>query len=177
MLHRGEPVELIAGEVVPREMSRPAHGRVQAKVSGTLDPFHRKPGGPRGPGGWWIMTEVEVHYARSGEVFRHDVVGFRRDRHDACPTEFPVKARPDWVCEVLSTSTARFDVVKKQRTLHAHEVPHYWLADPEGETFVVYRHGAEGYLNVLSAGPGEIVRAEPFDAIEIDVGELLGRDS
>jgi Uma2 family endonuclease len=208
-LHAGESIELIDGEVVPRELSRPAHGRVQIKVGAMLDPFHRRTGGPRGPGGWWLMTEVEVLYPHTGEVFRHDVVGFRRDRLAECPTAFPASDsagvlatqvaegsgasprtaaaedasrrnfgahsdRPDWACEVLSRSTARFDLVKKQRTLHAHGVPHYWLIDPEQQTLIVYRHGADGYVNVLSAEPGETVRAEPFDAIELDVAELLG---
>ena len=75
---------------------------------------------------------------------------------------------------MLSRSTARYDVVKKQRTLHRHGVPYYWLIDPEHQTLVVYRHGPDGYVNLLSAGPGDVVRAEPFDAIEIEVAELLG---
>ena len=123
------------------------------------------------------MTEVEVLYAATDEIFRHDVVGFRRDRLAECPSAFPARDRPDWACEILSRSTARYDVVKKQRTLHAAGVPHYWLIDPESETLVVYRNSSEGYVNVLSAQPGEIVRAEPFDALEIDVSELLGRDT
>lgn len=176
-LEAGEVIELIGGEIVPREMSRPAHGRVQLKAGELLGSFNRKGGGPRGPGGWWLMTEVEVLYSATDEIFRHDVVGFRRDRLGECPSAFPARDRPDWACEVISRSTARHDVVKKQRTLHAAGVPHYWLIDPENETLVVYRNGPDGYVNVLSAQPGETVRAEPFDAIEIDVSELLGRDS
>ncbi len=173
-LEAGEAIELIDGEIVPREMSRPAHGLVQLKAGEMLGPFNRRTGGPRGPGGWWLMTEVEVLYPETGEVFRHDVVGFRRDRLAECPSTFPARERPDWACEVLSRSTARYDLVKKQRTLHIHGVPHYWMLDPEQQTLIVYRHGADGYVNVLSAEPGEVVRAEPFDAIEIDVAELLG---
>jgi hypothetical protein len=40
----------------------------------------------------------------------------------------------------------------------------------------VYRHSADGYVTVLVAEAGQIVRAEPFDAIELNVSELLGDD-
>ena len=41
---------------------------------------------------------------------------------------------------------------------------------------MVQRWSADGYLVVMTAGKGETVRAEPFDGIEIAVGELFGDD-
>jgi Uma2 family endonuclease len=122
------------------------------------------------------MSEVEVLYGATGEVFRHDVLGFRRERYAVRPTGVPVKERPDWVCEILSPSTARYDVVKKQRTLHTHGVPHYWILDPEREMLTVLRYAEAAYLRVLDAGAGEVVRAEPFEAIAIAIAELFGHD-
>jgi Uma2 family endonuclease len=86
----------------------------------------------------------------------------------------PVAVRPDWVSEVLSPSTARVDVVKKQRTLHVHGVPHYWLVDPTHSLLTVFRWEEERFQRVLDAGIGDVVRAEPFDAIELDVGSIFG---
>src|SRR5262249_55414911 len=113
---------------------------------------------------------------KTGEVFRHDLLGFRRDLHETCPAEMPVEARPDWVCEILSPTTARYDVVQKQRTLHAHEVPHYWIVDPEHETLTVLRRADAAYLRGLDAGVGDVVKAEPFEAVEIAIAELFGHD-
>lgn len=171
---RGRAVELIDGEVVPKASPSPAHGSTQRKLGALVDGFDGDSGGAGGPGGWWLMSEVEVPYAQTDEVFRHDLLGFRRDRHSTLPDGLPVRARPDWVAEVLSPSTARFDVVKKQRTLHRHEVPHYWLVDPSNSLLTVLAWSPERYLRVLDAGIGDVVRAEPFDAIELDVGELFG---
>ncbi len=172
----GREVELIAGELVDRAPSPAEHGLAETKLGASLGPFNRRPGGPRGPGGWWILTEVEVLYAETNEVFRHDLCGYRRDAHPERPSGMPQQVRPDWVCEILSPSTARIDIVKKQRTLHRHAVPYYWLVDPATETLSVYRHEPEGYLIVLTAGPDESVRPEPFDAVELAVGELFGRE-
>ena len=38
------------------------------------------------------------------------------------------------------------------------------------------RWGPQGYILLLSAGRGDKVRAEPFDAIELPVGVLFGDD-
>jgi Uma2 family endonuclease len=173
-LEREEQVELVAGEIVDRAMPTAAHGAVQTKVGAVLSPFNRRPGGPRGPGGWWILTETDILYPRTEEVFRHDLSGFRRDLHEARPNDFPVRARPDWACEISSPSTTRRDQVEKQRTLHAHGVPHYWRIDPVGEVLTVLRWREEGYLLALNAGVGDVVRAEPFERIELEVSELFG---
>lgn len=174
---RGAAVELIDGEIVHKAVPKPEHGDAQVTLSALLYPFKRK-GGPRGgPGGWWIMSEVELFYPETDESYRHDLVGFRRARVPERPTGIPVRVRADWVCEILSPSTARYDVVQKQRTLHAHGVPYYWLVNPEHETLIVLRHGPDAYVNVLNAGVGDVVRAEPFVEIEIDVGELFGYES
>ena len=118
------------------------------------------------------MTEVEVYFGPS-ETYRHDLVGWRRDTAPVMPPERPVRVRPDWVGEVLSTSNASNDTVKKLRTLQRCGVPHYWLVDPERKTLTVLRWTADGYLTVLSASIDERVRAEPFDQVELDLTVLF----
>lgn len=95
------------------------------------------------------------------------------EHRDAEREESNARARADWVCEILSPSTARIDFVLEQRVLHHEGVPHTWILDPEHATLVVDRQGPDGYVNVLSAGIGDIVRAEPFEAVELDVGDLF----
>jgi Uma2 family endonuclease len=92
------------------------------------------------------------------------------------PDSTPIVVRPDWVCEVLSESNARNDLVKKMRGYQRAELPHHWVIDPDDETLTVYRWTPEGFLLVLAAERSERVRAEPFDAIELFVGSLFGDD-
>lgn len=179
LLHAGERVQLIDGTIVydtEETAPLPAHGATQVKLGAVLDPFHRRAGGSRGPGGWWLMTEVDVEYRRTSQVYRHDVLGLRRETCPELPDAFPLRVRPDWVCEILSPRTAKNDVGLKRRTLHAHGVPHYWLIHPQDQTLTVLRWTEAGYLHVLGAGVGDRVRAEPFDAIELSVGELFGHE-
>jgi Uma2 family endonuclease len=164
--------EVVAGEVVEKATPSFAHGSAQSGLSGALSGFRGPAGGPPGPGGWWIATEVEVEY-ETHEVYRHDLVGWRRDRVTERPTARPVRARPDWVCEILSPSNAANDTVKKLRVLHRHGVPHYWLLDPDAGSLRVMRWTGDGYLEVLSATAEETVRAEPFDAIALSLSSIL----
>lgn len=167
--------ELIDGHLVHKALPSARHGAAQNATSQLLRPFNRRPGGTGGPGGWWFATEVEVELAPD-QVYRPDVCGWRREHLPELPTEAPMKIRPDWVCEILSPSNAGNDTVKKLRAYHRHHVPHYWIIDPMAETLTVHRFTEGGYLLALAAQRGERVRAEPFDAIERQVGVLFGDD-
>jgi Uma2 family endonuclease len=167
--------ELVEGVLVRKADPSGDHGDSQSGVVGWLKwPFQR-PSGRGGPGGWWFATEVEVVLS-TGDVVRPDVTGWRRERVPERPIGFPVTHRPDWVCEVLSPSNASHDRVRKLGLYHRVEVPHYWIVDPREESLSVMRWSADGYVTVLAARRGETVRAEPFDAIAIEVGTLFGDD-
>lgn len=172
----GKMVELVRGEIVEKPAPSAEHGLAQSTLGALLEAYNRYPSRSRLPGGWWILTEAEVAYPGTNEVFRHDLCGFLRALHPERPGGMPVRQRPEWVCEMVSPATARVDLVSKQRTLHAHGVEHYWIVDPEAQTLSVFRHEAEGYLLVLTSTTGETVHAEPFDELELAVGELFGRE-
>jgi Uma2 family endonuclease len=165
--------EIIDGELVRKANPSAEHGDAQSWLAGVLKPsFARRPGG-KNPGGWWIMTEVEVRL-EDHEIYRPDVVGWRRERVPERPSGNPVAIQPDWVCEVLSASNTRNDTVKKMRVYQRNGVGHYWVVDPVEETLSVYRWTESGYLVALRAERGERVRAEPFEAIELSVGIFFG---
>jgi Uma2 family endonuclease len=167
--------EVIAGELVQRATPTGEHGATQAAVTGSLfGPFSRQPGG-RFPGGWWFETEVEIAF-ETHEIYRPDVMGCRRERSPERPVGTPIHLRPDWICEILSPSNARDDQVTKFETYRRCGVPHYWIADPQLLTLRVFRWTPEGYLVALTAQAGQRVRAEPFDAVELEVGVLFGGD-
>ena len=167
--------EIIDGELVRKAMPSARHGGTQSATSQLLRPYNRRPGGTGGPGGWWFAAETEVELAPD-QVYRPDVSGWRRERLVELPTAVPVQLRPDWVCEILSPTNARNDTVKKLRGYHRYQVPHYWVIDPVAETLTVHRFTESGYLLVLATERGERVRAEPFEAIELQVGVLFGDD-
>lgn len=80
---------------------------------------------------------------------------------------------PDWICEVLSASTANVDTGRKREAYHRAGVTQYWLADPERRSLTVLRRVEEGYVIDTVATPGERVRAGPFGDVEVDLDEVF----
>lgn len=167
--------QIVDGDLVRKASPSGPHGRTQSRVARKIGgPYDRRPGG-RAPGGWWIVTEVEVEF-EARQVYRPDVVGWRRERLPELPSKSPINVRPDWVCEVLSPSNASTDLVKKMRGYHHAGVPHYWVVDPDAETLTVYRWTPEGFLLVLAATSDDRVQAEPFEGVSLLVGALFDDD-
>ncbi|MCX4239474.1 Uma2 family endonuclease [Paraliomyxa miuraensis] len=166
------PYEIVAGMIVEKASPTFEHGEAQGAAAAHARRFGGGPGGG-GPVGWWIAVEVDVEL-EPHELYRPDVAGWRRDRTPERPAGWPVRIRPDWVCEILSPSTAARDLGPKLRTYHHHGVEHVWIVDPEHRTLTVYRHGNEGYVVARVAGADEVMVVEPFDGLPLQVGVLFG---
>ena len=168
--------ELIDGVIVYQGMPGPRHGETQGMTFALVGvPFGRRPAGSSRPGGWWISLEVDMELGAMG--CRPDIVGWRRTKQPTLPEPDArglVTVVPDWICEVLSTSTASTDQGKKRRAYHRAGVEHYWLLDPTNRTLTVLERVDRDYLIVLAAGADEVVRAPPFDAVEMAVAEMFG---
>jgi Uma2 family endonuclease len=130
-------------------------------------PFHR---GRNGPGGWWILDEPELHFG--ADVLVPDLAGWRRSRLDALPPTPYFTLAPEWICEVLSPSTETIDRAKKLGIYARAEVQHAWLVNPLLQTLEVLALAAGRWTLVATHEGRAVVRAEPFDAIELELGAL-----
>jgi Uma2 family endonuclease len=165
--------ELIHGVIVERVGPALEHGNTQVQLGAWLGRRFNRSRSERWPGGWWFVTEADVQY-ETHEVFCHDLMGWRRDRMPERPQGRPCRARPDWVCEIISPPTEKHDLVDKMPVLHRAQVPYFWVVRPVPKTLEVYRWTAEGYVVRTMAASGDVVRAEPFDAVELRVAVLFG---
>jgi Uma2 family endonuclease len=126
--------------------------------------------GRNGPGGWLILDEPELHM--HGHILVPDLAGWRRERMPKMPAAPFLELAPDWVCEVLSPSTEAEDRADKM-PIYAHAgVSHAWLVDPIARTLEVFRREGERW-SVLGTWRDEArVRAEPFEAFELELSAL-----
>jgi Uma2 family endonuclease len=128
--------------------------------------------GPGGPGGWWLLDEPELHLG--AQVLVPDLAGWRRERVPGLLARdqpfFDVA--PDWVCEVLSPSTAGLDRGRKMALYHQEGVEHVWLLDPRSHTLETYHRESEGWRLGAGYAGAEVIRAEPFAAEPLELGGL-----
>jgi Uma2 family endonuclease len=160
--------ELVDGELHATPRPAPQHTNVASLIGVRIGgPFHD---GRGGPGGWWILDEPELHL--SGNVLVPDLAGWRRTRMPRLPETAYFTLSPDWVCEILSPSTAMLDRAKKLAVYAREGVDHAWLIDPAAGTLEVLEL-AGGHWTILATHFGSaVVRAKPFIEIELDLGSL-----
>ena len=160
--------ELIDGELYtsPRPGSR--HARASSVLGAKL--INAFDSGDGGPGGWWIVDEPELHLAAHAVV--PDLAGWRRERMPIYPDSAVFDVAPDWICEVQSPSTARLDRVEKLPVYAKHGVRHVWMIDPKLRILEVLRLENARWIIAGNYGGDDVVRAEPFDAVELELAAL-----
>jgi Uma2 family endonuclease len=119
-------------------------------------------------GGWWILPEPGIEFPGTPEV-SPDVAGWRRDRLPELPEDGPITVVPDWVCEILSASTRRHDLLVKKPYYASIGVAHHWLVDLAARTVTAYRLDGGRWLELGVWGDATDARIEPFDALPLDV--------
>lgn len=160
--------EILDGELYTSPRPAPRHAEASSGLAGALrGPFDR---GRGGPGGWRILFEPELHLA--ADVVVPDLAGWRRERMPVLPEEAYFRLAPDWICEVVSPSTAAMDRIKKL-TIYARErISHAWLVDPLARTLEVLRLEQGHWTIVTTGGALDVMRAEPFAEMDLDLSLL-----
>lgn len=165
----GTHVEVIDGEIHVAPRPAPASNRAQGGL-------YRYIGGPFDvdgePGGWWVLIEPDVELG-PGQIYVPDVAGWRRSTLPSLPEERPVRVRPDWVCELLSPSTQRFDRVRKADVYLRTGVSHYWILDVPERLLEAFEARDGGWFRLGAFGDGDVVAIAPFEAVRLDVGRLF----
>ena len=160
--------EIVGGEL--HASPRPAfpHAEAGTVLGGLLVPaFHQN---RSGPGGWYIVYEPELHFG--ADVLVPDWGGWRRSRMPHRPETPYATLAPDWLCEILSPSTSSFDRAKKLAIYAREGVSLAWLIDPLARTLEILQLDRCRWT-ILSTHCGlEVVRAEPFTEIEIELQAL-----
>jgi len=166
--------ELIEGAIVHLPPPLPEHGLGQRTIGSFIGrPFHDDHG-RGGPGGWWILPEVEVEIG--AEIVRPDVAGWRRDRLPSPWGLRPIRVVPDWICEMLSPSNERHDRVYKANLYASGHVAFYWIVDPAERVLEAFELQGGGWMRIGAWAPGDAARIRPFDAVELEIARLFPPD-
>lgn len=146
--------------------AKPA-SRLAARLIGSFDDDGGDGGGP---GGWTLLFEPELHLG--SHVVVPDIAGWRRGQLTVGLDAPWIGIAPDWVCEVLSPSTAGRDRIVKMRIYLESGVDAVWLVDPDARAVEAYERDGAAWRRVGAAGDDEVVQLPPFEAVEIRLAGL-----
>ena len=165
--------ELLGGELFVSPRPASPHSAASFALGIELGgPFQR---GRGGPGGWWFFTEPELHLDQ--DILVPDLAAWRRSRMPVRPSVAHFTLAPDWVCEVLSPSTARIDrTIKKQLYARA-GVSFLWLVDPVLRVLEVLQLHEGQWLEQGSWSGNARVSAAPFEVLELELEALWFSES
>jgi Uma2 family endonuclease len=159
--------EIIDGELVTSPRPSLRHALAASSLGGEIQGrFGRRGGG--GPGGWVILLEPELHIV--GQVLVPDVAGWRRSRLPEVPDLPYSELAPDWLCEIISPSTAARDRTRKADHYARAGIEFLWFLDPGPRTLEMLRLEGDAWKRVASFSGDARIKAPPFDEVELDMG-------
>jgi len=160
--------EILSGRLYTSPRPAPRHARASSSLGVEVGaPYDR---GRGGPGGWWILDEPELHLG--DDVLVPDLAGWRRERMPELPETAWFELPPDWICEILSPSTARLDRAQKMPIYARHGVAHLWLIDPDIRTLEAYELREGKWVLLKTLAEDATVSLPPFDATEFPLSAL-----
>jgi Uma2 family endonuclease len=165
--------EVISGTLYTQPHPAIPHVRVSSRLGSVLG---RHFGDDDSATGWFLLNKPELHLGNEPDILVPDLAGWRLARVQPGMEDAPwTSVAPDWVCEVLSPATQVRDRGIKLDIYLRERVGHVWLVDPIAETLEIFRHdGAQWSRGSLHTGD-VTVRAEPFDAIELELARIWKR--
>ncbi len=149
---------------------RPAllHARAGSGVMSAINPPFDY--GRGGPGGWWIVYEPQVHLGE--DIVVPDIAGWRRERMPVFPDTAYTTLAPDWVCEVLSPSTRKFDLGDKSAVYARAGVGYIWFVDPIARSLEANVLRGGKWVESAMLYDDATVSLPPFEAISFNLGDL-----
>jgi Uma2 family endonuclease len=156
------------------EVAWPKRSFASSGGGGLRRPHRQQSWAPPVSTGWILLDEPELHL--HGDVLVPDLAGWRREHVPEMPRTPAFELAPDWVCEVLWPATEAVDRTDKMVIYAREQVRHVWLVDPMIATLEVFRLLNGKTYEAVAAWRGEVkVRAEPFDAIELELAAIWER--
>lgn len=161
--------EIIHGQLITHPRPAPKHASAASTLGMTIGPpYHR--GRDGGPGGWRILDEPELHLGP--HILVPDLAGWRRERMPQLPRDHRFEVVPNWVCEILSPSTARKDRMTKMPVYARYGVAYLWLVDPLARTLeaLALQDGRWTVMGLFQEQ--DTVSVAPFAEMALELGAL-----
>ncbi|MDN5311770.1 MAG: hypothetical protein PWQ68_743 [Thermoanaerobacteraceae bacterium] len=140
------PYQLIGGKLIMTPSPTPSHQYISSRIEKRLIDFVEKSNL-----GLVFHAPLDV-YLEEKETYQPDIIYISKERLNII--EDRIKGAPDLVMEILSPSTAYYDLRRKARIYAKHGVKEYWVVDPMEKSVEIYKNN-DGTFELVQKAEGE----------------------
>ena len=131
LLPEGAPYQLIKGKLIMTPAPNPVHQIILGRFFRTLSEFVEDK-----KAGMVLFSPVNL-YLNDKNAFQPDIIFLSKDGNAVIKRD-GIYGAPDIVIEILSPSTAHYDLREKFKVYERTGVREYWIVDPDMKTVEVY---------------------------------------
>lgn len=165
-LPEGSPYQLIEGELIMSPAPGYEHQKSSKKLFVKLYKLLEEK-----EKGEVFYAPIDV-YLDQENAYQPDIVVLL-EGSKAKISQKGIEGAPDIVVEILSPSTAYYDLTEKKEVYERSGVKEYWIVDPKRKTFEVYANSQEGFKLISKAKEKGSVKSELL-GIDLDLKEVFG---
>jgi Uma2 family endonuclease len=165
-LPEGAPYQLIGGELIMSPSPTRNHQDIASNIDFALKSFII----PRHLGRVYFAP-LDVQLSDT-DVYQPDILFIRQERLSLITSD-RVNIAPDLVIEILSPSTAYYDLKHKKEVYYEHGVSEYWIVDPADESVeIMTRNGGFFRTESMQRKTG-ILHSPMFSDFSMKVEEVF----
>jgi len=161
----GSPYQLIGGKLIMVPSPSPQHQRISTRLVTKLANFVMEK-----QLGEVFHAPIDVFFEET-ETYQPDIIFISKERLDIIEKE-RIKGAPDLVMEILSPSTAYYDLRKKFKIYEKHGVKEYWIVDLEAESITIYVNKDEKFAPCQEIEKRGKVQSQLLPGFELDIVSL-----
>ncbi len=165
-LPEGAPYQLIGGYLVKEPSPVPYHQILSRRIEFELVKFVEER-----DLGEVLNAPMDV-YLSDTEVYQPDILFISKERMNIIGKK-KIEAAPDLVIEILSPSSAYYDLRHKMHVYEASGIREYWIVDPIEKSIEVYKNGDSGFRLSGKANNSGLIHSVLLDGFNVDLEKVF----
>ncbi|MBE0427362.1 MAG: Uma2 family endonuclease [Nitrospirae bacterium] len=166
LLPEGAPYQLIEGEFIMTPAPNPLHQIISANLFKKVSRFIDEKGI-----GITLYSPVDV-YLGEKDAYQPDIVFINKERIGIIK-EDGIYGAPDLIIEILSPSTAYYDIKKKYRVYERYDVKEYWIVDPDMRGVEVFLNDKGEFSLFLKVYEKGSIKSNLIKGLELSMDEVF----
>ncbi len=166
-LPEGAPYQLIGGQLIMTPSPIPYHQKVSKKLEFMLYEYVEL----KNHLGEIFDSPIDV-YLEEKETYQPDIIFISKERLEIIK-EQKIEGAPDLVIEILSPSTAYYDLRHKKEIYAKHGVKEYWIVDPIEKNIEVYENKNREFIIIQIVRKKGKIRSTIISGFELEIETIF----